>query len=137
MGMRQHEIRNLKWSAIDLEMGIIFLNGEDQKVRKNPEREIPINKDAYTILMAWSAIPHSEYVFRKRCRHTVNKRWVRLKKDCGVAGRYQDMRHTCISRMIANGIPQVFIQKMLGVSPQVMRRYTHVPREVAQKAVNI
>lgn len=145
MGMRQHEILELKWGHVNLEEGYIYLPPEAQKTRTTVDREFQINKEVHDQLIRkyFENINRKDkkninhQVFNQRDRHVVNHYWKKLKNKCGIEGRFHDLRHTCISRMLSANISHVIVQKMLGVSPQVMRRYTHIPKDIAYKAVNL
>jgi integrase len=70
----------------------------------------------------------------------VSKRFLRL---CGVAGvpriRVHDLRHTCATLLLANGVPLALVSKVLRHSQVsiTIDLYGHLTREVAQGAADV
>lgn len=81
-GMRQGEIFNLKWQDIDFDRRILSVSGEYTKSSKT--RHIPLNDEAFNVLMQWRAITMSKnLVFESKEGkqfNNVRKSWLTLLK---------------------------------------------------------
>jgi integrase len=152
-GMRDAEIRELRWAQIDLHKGIVTVG--ESKTEAGEGRTIPLNADVLGALVAhskwylkkfgetrpeWFVFPfgkpqptdptHSATSFK-----TV---WAAIKKDAGVAGRWHDNRHTFITDLAESGeASDETIQEMAGhVSKQMLKHYSHIRMEAKRRAVN-
>jgi integrase len=107
-GMRDTEIRGLRWAQIDLQKAIVRVG--ESKTEAGDGRSIPLNSDLRVALAAhyqWYLGKFGEtrpewYVFPfgkpqptdpTRAATSFKTVWSMLKKDAGVAGRWHDNRH--------------------------------------------
>lgn len=139
-GLRnQSDLRNLKWSEIDLAMG--FIRVTMQKTRL--EAEIPISMACREALLACRAkTVMSEYVFvdaaGKRFSPTRIKRtFARTKRIAGITRRLRphDLRHTFACRLASGGVSLQIIAKALGhTTTKMAERYAR-PSDEAMRAI--
>lgn len=132
MGMRRGEICMCRWEFINLREGIIKLPAWFLKTRRTNDRIVPITINVLKILKSYK--DNGIYLFPSPVNvgesiKNNKSSWIRLKKRCGVRLRFHDLRHTCITNLVMANVHVLTIRQMCGVSPQVMRRYTHVPVE--------
>lgn len=137
MGMRNGEICHMRWEFINLEHRIIRLPPWFLKTRRMEDRVIPIPDVVYKLLKTRSV---GLYLFPSSVNEGQSIRnnksaWRRLKAQTGVKYRFHDLRHTCITNLVMANVHVLTIRQMCGVSPQVMRRYTHVPVEEMRGAL--
>ena len=51
-----------------------------------------------------------------------------------VDARFHDLRHTCITNLLKNGMPEIAVRKICGVSEQVIRAvYAHIETELKDR----
>ncbi len=144
-GMRDAEIRALRWSDIDLDAGTVSITGQHQyrdgtlqrvaPKTDSSERTLPIGEGAAAVLRGhkvaqnkqrlmmgglWAA---GDYVFTREDGQpiTPTKRqdhWTSLKRRVGLPAttRFHDLRHTAATHMLANGSSPKIIQHTLGHS---------------------
>jgi integrase len=150
-GMRDAEIKALKWSQIHLDKR--FLQVGESKTPAGEGRTIPINAplhEAFLEHRAWYLKKFKEFrpewhVFpfgRGRSldppRHvtTLKTAWGNLRKWAKVSGRWHDHRHTLITQLAENGHGEETIRQIVGhVSPEVLRDYLHVRMKAKREAV--
>ncbi len=144
-GCRKQEILGLEWERVDLTRELFYLQGEHTKSAKR--RSVPINQTARAVLVRRLAFrsencPHSPWVFT----HSDGKRIKDLRRSfttaCRKAGiwdfRIHDLRHTCASLAISEGVPLAAIRDLLGHSSvTVTERYAHLKPEAAREAVAV
>lgn len=135
-GMRGGETDKLKWEYIDFEVGLISLPPEVVKNRYG--RVYPVDPEVLKKLQA--RFPNgSPYVFPSRTdkskpKTRSDKQWQRVKEKIGLKGKGHWLRHTAATRMIRAGNQPMIVQKILGMSDQVMKRvYVHANKEDALK----
>ena len=140
-GMRLGEILGLKWSDVDRKQGeavhggFIRIGSESKGHRS---RHVPINRALKTVLDAQVPVESEEgfvpFVFanpRTRKAYKV----ISVSLAFGAAARratvegvtFHTLRHTAVSRMVAAGIPDRIIMKIVGHStPNMVSRYAHL-----------
>lgn len=129
MGMRRSEILKLSWARVDLKNGIICLKAEDTKTKL--PRDIPIHSEIWAELKLRRERTGSPYVFASPTNPDKpiqdNKTaWQRCKQSAGVEGRFHDLRHTAVTRMLFEfNIPAAKVAAIVGMSLAVMQRYAH------------
>jgi len=142
-GCRKQELLGLEWDRVDLKRGLFYLEGVHTKSGKR--RSIPINETARLrfisrIRFRARCCPDSPWVF---C-HKNGGRLKDLKKSfgtvCRLAGikdfRIHDLRHTCASLAVQEGVPLTAIRDLLGHSSvTVTERYAHHAPEHVRDAV--
>jgi hypothetical protein len=63
--------------------------------------------------------------------------WERARKGAGVACRFQDLRHTFISRLAESQASDSTVMALAGhVSRAMMERYSHIRMEAKRRAVD-
>jgi integrase len=143
MGMRHGEIAGLMWAWVDFKDGRIRLPAEITKTRRG--RVVPLNAEVAGLLASRlkSQAPKSPFVFPSaespdKPIPDFDSQWQRTWQRAGVEGRFHFLRHTCISNMAANGIPESTIRGIVGCSERTMRKvYMHLKDDLAGKAVNL
>lgn len=97
-GLRQSNVKNLKWENIDLENKHAWVNADEAKGAK--AISVPLNADAMHILKKRFGI-HRNYVFTYQNHPVVNVSTKAWKHALGRAGiknfRWHDLRHTWAS----------------------------------------
>ena len=143
-GMRRSEMLELEWTRVDLQSGLIYLEGTHTKSGKR--RTIPLNETARQALCNRAQF---------RAQHCVSSPWVfchpngdritDVKRSfataCKRAGitdfRIHDMRHTCAAWLVSSGVPLTEVRDLLGHSTVKMtEKYAHLAPENVRNAVN-
>jgi integrase len=157
-GMRDAEIRNLRWGQIDFAGK--FLTVGRSKTDAGEGRTIPLNSELFTALndhLAWYTNkfgkPKSHwYIFpgragkpsqgkkrpydTERPTSSFKTAWRNLKERVGVEGRFHDTRHTLITELAESGAGDQTIMDIAGhVSRQMLGRYSHIRMEAKRKAL--
>jgi integrase len=141
MGMRRSEILLLKWDRIDLAVGLIRLRGEDTKT--NTPREVPIHKEVWIELeRRRTADPSATFLFasptiRDQSSQNNKTAWRDCKTKACVDGRFHDLRHTAVTRMLyVFNIPPAKVGAIVGMSMAVINRYAHPKGKYLQDAMD-
>lgn len=138
-GARYSEIANIAWDRIDLEEKVIHL--WRPKVRN--ESIIYMTGRVHEVLKRRSESAVGEYVFtnvKGGARGYTSKGIFRAFERAGLQDfRIHDLRHTCASRLIQNGMSLYEVAQMLGhVDVQTTQRYAHLEnRDIGLKARDI
>lgn len=147
MGMRKKEILHLAKAEVDPRRGTISIKGARVKTRK--ARTVPIHVQVLPLLRAQiAAHPDSLWVFPSRegaGAYDLSKpqgsnktAWKAAARRAGVKGRFHDLRHTAISLMIEEGIPDLLISQITGASLKVIRLvYLHMNLDLTEKVRNL
>jgi integrase len=161
-GLRNQELRLLKWSQVDLLDGSIEVG--KSKTAGGEGRIVPLSRTALEALQAWrsqfpDALP-SHHVFPRESYGLIGKKglfggtvapyevlpedpigswktaWGRTKKAAGVECRWHDLRHSFVSRLAEGQNSDGTIQALAGwMSPKMIERYSHVRAEAKRRAV--
>jgi integrase len=163
-GLRNKELRLLKWRQIDLIIGSIVVGRS--KTAGGEGRLVPLSDTALQALQEWRAqFPNAEpehYVFPRESYGLIGKKgtfggtvapyetfpdqaigswksaWQQAKKTAKVECRWHDLRHTAVSRVAAGGATDGTLQAIFGwMSPKMIERYSHVRNEAKRKAVSV
>jgi site-specific recombinase XerD len=139
-GMRRGEQFTLKWENVDLDRGLLEVNG------KSGRRFITVNKSAKAALTALSQncdkTQKSEYV----CPETKSeaqrdwRRWFEdAVKEAGIKDyHWHDNRHTFASRLVMAGVPLLTVSQLLGHHSIAMtERYAHLSPDHRAAAVEM
>jgi integrase len=131
-GMRQGELLGLQWRDLDLEAGTLTINRSVSKDKVNPpktssgRRTIRLSKLAISALQQHRVRTRkpriSEWVFGTNAgtpisRHNLhNRSWKPLLERAGLpyTTRFHDLRHSCISLLLAKGVPLKVVSEMAG-----------------------
>lgn len=129
-GARLNEILTLKWSEVDLERGLLFLQNS-----KTGQKTIFLNEAAKAILAKLPRIAKNPHVIvgNKVGSHLVNlqKPWRRIRQLADIEDvRLHDLRHTFASLAASSGASLPLIGRLLGHSqPQTTARYAHLAHD--------
>ena len=143
-GCRKQEILGLEWDRVDLNRALFYLQGEHTKSAKR--RSVPINQTAKAVLIRRLSFrsencPHSPWVFAHHDGERIKDLRRSFTTACSKAEikdfRIHDLRHTCASLAISEGVPLAAIRDLLGHSSvTVTERYAHLKPEAVREAVN-
>jgi len=131
-GMRKSEILSLKWSNVDIELGIITIDQTNTKNKKT--RRVPINSKLKSLLLEQKLKSGgSEHVFLSpsgnpyKFHDSIKNAFNGACRKAGITEfRFHDLRHTAATRMIEAGASIVAVSKILGHSDLKMTmRYSH------------
>lgn len=154
-GMRRGELCGLRWSSIDLDGGAlhvvesaVLVNGKSQASKPKTargRRRVPLDDYLVGMLREWrraqladrlaagSAWHGTDFIFtdtigRPLLPDYVSSKHTRLCKAAGLdAIRMHDLRHSCASMMLAQGVPVATVAAILGQDPAItLRVYAHV-----------
>lgn len=126
-GLRQGNIRKLRWEQVNLNLRVIYIDGDEMK--NGRDLGIPLNEAALEVLRR-NIGKHWQYVFTykgKPIRASSNATWKRALQKAGIEDfRRHDMRHTWASMMVQAGVPNNVIQT-LGAweTEKMVKRYAH------------
>ena len=127
-GLRQRNVRELRWSQVDLDRGHVWIHAEDAKARKGIAT--PLTKEAAEILSAQVG-RHPEFVFTYRgepVRWVNNSGWKSALRRAGIQNfRWHDLRHTWATMHMLAETPLHVLQQLGGwSSSQMTQRYAHL-----------
>lgn len=127
-GLRQRNVRELRWSQVDLERRAVWIHPHEAKGRKGIS--VPLTREAAKIVEAQSG-KHAEFVFTFRgnpVRWLNNTAWRAALKRAGIENfRWHDQRHTWATLHAQAGTPMHVLQELGGwASPVMVRRYAHL-----------
>jgi len=151
-GLRLGEIRNLRWSQIDLADSMLTVG--TSKTRASSGRRVPMSDDLHATLAGhaeWiteklGAIKPDWYVFPFSNRvkpvdplrpiTTIKSGWEAARKAASVSCRFHDLRHTAYTKMVEAGVEEGVIMELMGhVSRAMVKRYSHVRLPAMREAV--
>lgn len=141
-GLRRGEIFNLKWSAVNLNIGMITI--EDPK--GGIDQSIPISDEALKILLKardLHSFQYNPYVFPNRHgqkRSYLGNTWkcIREKAQLSEDFRFHDLRHTYASYLASSGKVSMYtLQKLLThKTSQMTQRYAHMFDQTLRDGAN-
>lgn len=151
-GARRGEILKLKWSNVDLQRGLLFL--DDSKTRK---KTIILNGPAQVILTELPrvgpfVIPgeprvHEDGSVEHRPRSDLKRPWQHVRKRAGLAAdvdnpnlrvRIHDLRHTHASVGVEANLSLQIIGKLLGhTQAKTTERYAHLADDPKRRASDL
>ena len=163
-GLRNKELRLLKWGQVDLIDGSITVG--ESKTEAGEGRWVPLSETALGALKNWRAsFPDAQlehYVFPSEAYGLIGKKgtfggtvapyetfpdrpigswktaWRQAKKVAGVKARWHDMRHSAVSTVAAGGATDGTLQSIFGwMSPEMIERYSHVRNQAKRQAVAV
>ena len=137
-GLRQSNVKNLKWADVDLENRHAWVHPDEAKGAK--AIPVPLNTDAISILQRQIGIhPACVFTYRRQPIAYVNTRaWRRALVRAGIKNfRWHDLRHTWASWHVQNGTSLQELQLLGGWSNLAMvLRYAHLSSSHLQEAAN-
>ena len=143
----------LEWRRVDLQAGLIYLEGEHTKSRKR--RSVPLNAEARAAIVSRARYraehcPDSPWVFcDATARTNADEPWKHIASvkssfasACERAGitdfRVHDLRHTCAAWLVSSGVALQAVRDLLGHSTiKVTERYAHLAPENVRAAVEV
>ncbi len=155
-GMRQGEILGLQWKDIDIEGGTlrvirsVFNGSVSPPKTTSGRRTIRLSKLAIAALKAHRTRQAqqriSKWVFSTSkgtslsCHNLHNRSWKPLLKKAGLphSTRFHDLRHSCISLLLARGVPVKVVSEMAGHADVsiTLSVYGHVLPDMQSKAAD-
>jgi len=150
-GMRNGEIRQLRWNQVDLKKQ--FLTVGKSKTEAGEGRTIPLNAALLEALqghaewftLRFGRIEPDWYLFPfgganqldpTRPITTIKTAWANAKERAGVTGRLHDSRHTLITELAESGAGDQTIMDIAGyVSRQMLKHYSHIRMQAKREAL--
>ena len=150
-GMRDAEIKALRWSQLDFDKRVLTVG--KAKTKAGEGRTIPSNGAILSALAdhaRWYAERFGEtrpawYVFPGGGRSpkdpavavtTLKTAWRKVREAAGVTGRWHDARHTLITELAESGAGDQTIMQIAGhVSRQMLSRYSHIRMTAMREAL--
>jgi integrase len=152
-GLRDKELRELRWQQIDLVHKKQLTVGKS-KTDAGTGRVIPLNNTVLAALelhAAWYIRRFGEckpewYVFPAgkgqpndptRPVTTLRTAWTKVRDKAKVVGRWHDNRHTLVTELSESGAGDEVIMSIAGhVSRAMLSRYSHVRMEAKRRALD-
>lgn len=128
-GLRQGNVRGLRWAKVDLDRGSAWVDASEAKGKR--AIPVPLNAEALQVLEGQRG-KHPEWVFTFRGQpiqfKTGTKAWRAALKRAGIENfRWHDLRHTWASWHAQGGTPMHVLQKLGGwQTPAMVQRYAHL-----------
>jgi integrase len=152
-GLRDKELREIRWEQIDLVHKKALTVGNSKTVA-GTGRVIPLNSTAIAALEA-----HAAWYIRRfgECRPewfvfafgtplpkdptrpitSFKTAWIKVRQKAGVKGRWHDNRHTLVTELAESGAGDEVIMSIAGhVSRAMLSRYSHVRMEAKRRALD-
>lgn len=166
LGLRQGEALGLRWEDVDFESGLIHVRFELQRIdRQNRLVELKTRRSHRTLAIPpYIAEQLREHAARQREERialgpewrksnfvftsgtgrpllgtNVTRAFQRLLKRAGLPKRrFYDLRHSCATLLLVQGVPARVVMEILGHSQigLTMNTYTHVVPELSRAAAN-
>jgi integrase len=152
-GLRDKELRELRWRQIDLVHKKTLTVGKS-KTEAGTGRVIPLNELVLAALeahAAWYTRRFGEcrpewYVFPAGKGQpndptspvtTLKTAWTKVRNKAKVVGRWHDNRHTLVTELAESGAGDEVIMSIAGhVSRAMLSRYSHVRMEAKRRALD-
>ncbi len=133
-GLRQGNVKNLKWAQVDLSKRAAWVQAEEAKARR--AIPVPLNAEAMQVLQAQVG-QHPVHVFCYKgqpIRQVGTKAWRGALERAGIENfRWHDLRHTFASWHVQNGTPLNVLQELGGWrDSEMVQRYAHLGMEHLQ-----
>jgi integrase len=151
-GMRNGEIRALRWNQIDLARQFLTVGksktegGEGRTIPLNPALLQALRDHAEWYTLRFGRIEPEWYLFPfgrankldpTRPITTIKTAWTNARDRAGVSGRLHDSRHTLITDLAESGAGDQTIMDIAGhVSRQMLKYYSHIRMEAKREALN-
>lgn len=128
-GLRQGNVKGLRWSKVDVERKAAWVDASEAKGKR--AIPVPLNTEAMQVI-AEQRGKNPEWVFTFRGKpvefKTSTKAWRNALKRAGIENfRWHDLRHTWASWHAQGGTPMHVLQKLGGwQTPAMVQRYAHL-----------
>jgi integrase len=131
----------LRWADLDFENGLVNVR---QSKTQGGIRSLPLTARLKAELIRWKRLAgkQSDFVFaypldQSKHLQKVPKSWARALKDAKVERRrIYDLRSTFATRLNAAGVPQVFIDQLMGHSGGLAQTYSKASDEYKRAAID-
>jgi integrase len=166
LGLRQGEALGLQWEDVDFKFGLIHVRIELQRIERQFRLvELKSQRSHRTVAMppyiaeklrehgarqreervhlgpGWH---NSDFVFTSETGRpldgiNVTRAFQRLLRNAGLPKRrFHDLRHSCATLLLVQGVPARVVMEILGHSQigLTMNTYTHVVPELGREAAN-
>lgn len=147
IGMRRREILALSLDEVDLENRELNLDPNRLKTRRARGVPVPIPDDVYPLLkerVEMAKANKGKYIFPKWFTNEAGRpldwmdhqednryHWDLIREETGLEIRWHDTRHTAIANMLLAGIPETTVTKVVGATPETVRRiYDKVSKKI-------
>jgi integrase len=152
-GLRDKELREIRWGQIDLVDKRALTVGKS-KTEAGTGRVIPLNEAALAALVAhaawytrrfgdcrpeWFVFAFGKPLPKDPTRPITSFKtaWTKVRKNAGVKGRWHDNRHTLVTELAESGAGDEVIMSIAGhVSRAMLSRYSHVRMEAKRRALD-
>lgn len=160
-GLRRSELLNLRWGQIDLASRTIRVG--DSKTRAGRGRVVPLNDRATAVASFWAEFfparednhavfptervgaagdaltPHVSDTDPLTPIGSLKKAWGTAKRVATVEVRWHDLRHSCCTRLLEQGVSLPIVGKILGWSAsttvRMAQRYGHIGQGAQRQAM--
>ncbi|MES2491109.1 MAG: site-specific integrase [Pseudomonadota bacterium] len=127
-GLRQGNVKNLRWAQVDLEKRSAWVQAENAKARR--AIPVPLTPDAMQVLIGQKG-QHPTHVFSykgKPINQVGTKAWRGALERAGIKDfRWHDLRHTWASWHAQNDTPMNVLQELGGWrTSEMVQRYAHL-----------
>jgi len=151
-GLRDHEVKNLRWRDIDWVNSKVSVTRDITKTDAG-EREVDLNPLALDLIKDWRThfealgshyvFPSHKYNHGLLCKvypEKPYKTWWRsfdeARKAAGVYCRWHDFRHTCASIVGGNGASRATLKALFGwMDDKMLDRYLHSNQQAKKAAM--
>ena len=127
-GLRQGNVKGLKWSQIDLGRKIVVIEGDEMKAGRDHALPLP---DVAVEVLKRQIGRHDKFVFANDDGEPIKSgnhgTWREACKRAGIEDfRQHDLRHTWATTLVQAGVPDGVLQA-LGAweTPKMVKRYAH------------
>lgn len=144
-GCRKSELLKSRWENVDFEQATLRIEGKDSKSGKR--RGVPLNLAALQAFRNQKVFideyaPSSPWVFSRKSGERIQSVQTSFETACRRAGitdfRVHDLRHTCASWLVTDGVSLAEVRDVLGHSTiKMTERYAHLAPENLRKAVAV
>ncbi|NGY05351.1 tyrosine-type recombinase/integrase [Solimonas terrae] len=130
-GLRQGNVKRLRWAQVDRERRRAWILAEEAKARR--AISVPLNAEAMQVIEEQIG-RHPEFVFTfqgEPVTQISTKAWRSAVKRAGIENfRWHDLRHTWASWHAQNGTPMNVLQELGGWrTSEMVQRYAHLSME--------
>jgi integrase len=145
-GMRQNEITNLQWDAVNFKDNVIRVQITDSFMTKSRrERVIPINNNLRELLVKLHSRSSSKYVFTNPSGYKYHNDYIshQFKKAVRGAGlddriHFHDLRHDFASSLVQRGVSLYVVKDLLGHEDQTTTQiYAHLQNKNLHDAIGL
>jgi integrase len=152
-GLRDKELREIRWEQIDLVHKKALTVGKS-KTDAGTGRVIPLNETAIAAMKVhaawytkrfgqcrpeWFVFPFGKPLPKDPMRPITSFKtaWSKVRLKAGVKGRWHDNRHTLVTELAESGAGDEVIMSIAGhVSRAMLSRYSHVRMEAKRRALD-